>query len=257
MTQEPGHREGGWHLNEGEHQEFRKEFAQDREVGPFRANHTFRNGTRLIGIENKNGVPEIMFIRNGEALVDMQDYLPEGFTLTRQTNPEKELAANRWYTNLETRQINVGDMSDPRALLSLLHEIGHVHTDWEEQQVATAVQHETTADESDASPEARRESAKKVMQMWAAEERGPWAYAVLKLREIAEKADFEVDELFASSDELRSFIHNHLETYRRVQAEKYRKLFSREEFLEFAEELWDAFHGKGVTEKKLNEDLGS
>jgi len=242
MTEQPKRHEGGWETISPRELE-PSELAPE----PIRVDHVFKSGTHLLVDQDENNKPHIRFARDGKTVLDMEEYLPPGYSLIHAPHQEQRIAATKWYIDHAAQQINVGAFDDVRSLFALLHEIGHardpepIHVHAEAKKVATE-----TILNSDSSSD-RQSAARELMRAVAARERGPSAYAVKTLREIAGRADFDTKELFPTYKEFKDYIHEKLETYRdNIELTISKRAFpDTQEFLRFSEELWNAFHGAG------------
>jgi hypothetical protein len=108
----------------------RPEYAQGKE----KLNYTYKfsSGEVLSASEDDEGIARIVIIRDGKEIFDFGEFASVKF-FTPSFYIKKEISIKKlqgreggWANRARISEVLVGDMRDPKSILMLLHEIGHI-----------------------------------------------------------------------------------------------------------------------------------
>ena len=184
--------------------------------------YTFTTGEAIEATEDKDGIAKIIIKRGDQMIFDFQDLIPNYKFLTPtgqrsrsfRTQPNGEFMYSQF-------MIAVGDMhdSDPRAILLLLHEVGHGINLNRNRSKTDAYKNDLGARTewgylSGLFKKGSAERRKELVELISKSERNAWAEALKITRQIKEKEGLNLLEGFKNFDELEELISSTLLTYR-------------------------------------------
>jgi len=190
--------------------------------------HEFKNGYVFIATENEVGGVTILIERDGKPLVDLRTFLPNGYVFVSPTflaaleGVPEEFKGN-YFVNYDLRLVGIGDMRDPTAIFSVLHEIGHTASPQEETEEART-------------PAARKDKIARLSRR----ERAAWARAIKIARGMRHDYGIDLFENFDDFEEFKKVIYGTLLGHRFTE-----EIFAKEahgltkEDLKFFEDLFD------------------
>lgn len=189
---------------------------------------------------DKKGIAEVFIEKSGKAIFSFNDLLPEKVLIITPRfflPPKNEacpkdyedkkllnefIASSGWWRVFEgvsgVKYLQVGDWRDVRSLLAFLHEIGHTRQSlspamemWEKTEGLRKVVYK----KSTQLKYQRRyiEASRKFAAEESRIERGTWAYALNKFREIRRLTGINVQELFSNPKEMFRYINRCLSSY--------------------------------------------
>lgn len=174
--------------------------------------------------------------KNGRVILDFKEFLPPDCQFIRFLPPEPVI----WGAIRDERgreMISVGYLNDAKQIVSLLHEIGHSHQK-ELRLKRNQIMEEIKAIEQEIDKSIddfnvlsdkqnkelikmkikeleikQKELNKEKLQLKAKIERGAWAYALKKIRQVREDKKIDLLKPFKNFDELKKYINSALGTY--------------------------------------------
>ncbi len=208
----------------------RKEYCEG--ILPLKFEHKFDDGTKLIAEEEK-GIATIILKIGNEIIFNFSDLLPEDYKFVTPAfarNTENENLKQQfeegdiWAITTDEKLVLIGDWQDPRDVITLLHEIGHANQNMEAKK-AIEKKLEISANtvfgikkQNEQSIATAAKTHMKSIREFVSEnsklERGAWAYALNKFREIQKEKDIDLKSIFPSLASLKAFIYPCLKSYR-------------------------------------------
>lgn len=222
----------------------RPEYAEGRLKLNFE--HIFDNGEKLIVQEDENGIAAIVFKKNNEVIFDFANLLPkdtqfitpsflnnyieqaekQGFSYndTRWEHYDQDLTnlvldKGEWECSINSKYILIGDWHDnTQNIAMVLHEIGHSYQNVKQlfkdfKEIERLITNLSEQPEESINKEtivSNVDKIKQVMVKHSESERGAWAYAIRKLREIQKKTSINLKSFFPTTESIISFANSSL-----------------------------------------------
>jgi len=215
--------------------EWRPEYAEGEAKLNF--HHTYSSGAVLNAEENPEGIVSINFTdKENKKVLEVEKSLPSSYyfvspsyIINNHDLLEKYMSSLGVFQLLDENLILIGDMKSGKDLLSIFHEMGHIN---QKRGLISAHGYE--------------EISKR--------ERGAWAFALKKVREIKKETGVNIFESFNSKQEVLEFVYAHLYEYRSsIKRGLLISYFEEDGSVEYISNLLKQFFDKGrfpkITEK--------
>src|SRR3989344_3021482 len=171
----------------------------------------FGDGKALEIVENSEGELAISLSAGGKKVFDFKELLPENYTFISSEQADKLSGPNPLYpgmrTNFNEHRIEIGDINSPKAIIEILHEIGHATRDPGSKEYA---ERRALIEKFVKTPEEKMQDAKVRSKI----ERRAWVYAITKMRELDKNSVLDSKEIFPKFADLKEYIGTYLSACR-------------------------------------------
>jgi hypothetical protein len=200
------------------------ETAREKYKGPRRID--VGNGKELR-IKFRGEEPEVKLCESGRELLDLKSLAPAGTRLEFDIKDE-------WHAYPAENLVKIGKFKDVGLFLTLLHEFGHLHNDFDLDLVYSAKAkylQERTKDRVNNFDLARLTAMKEERAAVLRAERSAWAYALREVRRLERQYGLEIFGRIGDFEEIRNFVNKHLDTYEQGYLEElyHADIFTKED----------------------------
>ena len=204
----------------------------------------FENGVKLI-FRVLNDEPSLRFIdKDGKDLIDLMEFAKAGTTF--ELHPE-----DKWEAKGDNKDGNyrifLGKFNNaPEAILSFLHEAGHLNdfkTSYSAWEAVQKYSREVSEDKDNAYPRKRLLAMARAKEAQMKSERNAWAFAINKARDIERRLGISIFDKIGGEDNIaqkaKRFVDTYLGTYEKKYLDQLDSLdiYTKEEMEKFFEDL--------------------
>jgi hypothetical protein len=197
----------------------RKEYEEGKIELNFQ--YGFSDGSQLIASQNNDeSRAEIRIVRDGEAIFDFAELLPEGYEFTTPNilirNGESIPVGSIGGWGSKDGKVCVGDWQDPREILLLLHEIGHA-PGWAKTLKGSLIMGLSFMDAGAKFRQLSKEEFHKYIRPICDSEKEAWKYAVSTLQDVQRKTGLSIlDEIFPKREEMSQIAKAAIDSHKRA-----------------------------------------
>lgn len=250
-------------ISDTEKEEIKKVLEDSQEYSegkiPLAYQYMFPDGKTFQALQDENGFGRLLVVKKEKIIFDFSKLVPSDVKFVTPTYFEKhpdDTAGNDWFrehggwgAHLLWKKIFCGELKDPRQILNILHEAGHINNNNEEEfRVRKHLVHSAASNAGELQNFIAVD--KKLAKLTSIMERKAWAWALTAAKKISRETGVDFCHLFSNFQDIKNYIRDCLRPYRSSREWIIRGGFD-ENFYKEMEKLFDRWkYVPGAEEQK-------